>query len=335
MDRDLPRLGRTEAARRVPRGHRPPARRAARDDDGRVGRGGLHARRVPARTGSSWRSGCSTAGTTTRTSARRSTGPGSSRVRSPTSRSAASRRRRSATSSGRRPARRPAARSCSWSRARRRSSPRSRFRRKAGRCCSTPRPPTPTDAHHAPTAARSPASRAGAGRGDRARADGVVRVEGDVDARRPRRRQHGVHDLDGARGRTEVAAPAIAPRSDSAGVLAIRGGCALRRARRLRCHRAACAPGSRRFWTWLSGAAEIGVAVGVARPATRRVSALGAALLFVLVFPANVQMAIDWRSRPRPEFAASLARLPLQIPLVWWAWRRSRKCPAAAIQPRS
>lgn len=80
-------------------------------------------------------------------------------------------------------------------------------------------------------------------------------------------------------------------------------------------------PGSRRFWTWMSGAAEIGVAVGVARPATRRVSALAAALLFVLVLPANVQMAIDWRSRPRPEFAASLARLPLQIPLVWWAWR--------------
>ena len=80
-------------------------------------------------------------------------------------------------------------------------------------------------------------------------------------------------------------------------------------------------PGSRRFWTVVSGVAEIGVAVGVARPSTRRVSALGAAALFVLVFPANVQMAIDWRSRPLPEFGASLLRLPLQIPLVWWAWR--------------
>jgi uncharacterized membrane protein len=80
-------------------------------------------------------------------------------------------------------------------------------------------------------------------------------------------------------------------------------------------------PGSRRFWTIVSGAAEVVVAVGVARPATRRVSATGAAVLFVLVFPANVQMAIDWRSRPAPEFAASLLRLPLQIPLVWWAGR--------------
>jgi uncharacterized membrane protein len=84
-------------------------------------------------------------------------------------------------------------------------------------------------------------------------------------------------------------------------------------------------PGSRRLWTWVSGAAEIGVAVGIARPATRRASALGAAALFVLVFPANVQMAIDWRSRPILEFGASLLRLPLQIPLVWWAGRVRRQ----------
>lgn len=91
-------------------------------------------------------------------------------------------------------------------------------------------------------------------------------------------------------------------------------------------------PGSRRFWTALSGAAEIGVAIGVARPATRRVSAALAAVLFVSVFPANVQMAIDWRSRPAPEFAVALLRLPLQIPLVFWAWRvRTRATTRAAI----
>jgi len=78
-------------------------------------------------------------------------------------------------------------------------------------------------------------------------------------------------------------------------------------------------PGPRRFWNVLSGVAEIGLAVGVARPATRRVAATLAAVLFVLVFPANVQMAIDWRSRPAPEFALALLRLPLQVPLVWWA----------------
>jgi uncharacterized membrane protein len=80
-------------------------------------------------------------------------------------------------------------------------------------------------------------------------------------------------------------------------------------------------PGSHRFWTVVSGMAEVGVAAGVARPATRRFSAMCAAALFVLVFPANVQMAVDWRTRPAPEFALSLFRLPLQIPLVWWALR--------------
>ncbi|NEE55001.1 hypothetical protein G3M55_61770 [Streptomyces sp. SID8455] len=37
------------------------------------------------------------------------------------------------------------------------------------------------------------------------------------------------------------------------------------------------------------------------------------------MFPANVQMAVDWRRRPRPQRAAALARLPLQVPLVLWA----------------
>jgi uncharacterized membrane protein len=87
-------------------------------------------------------------------------------------------------------------------------------------------------------------------------------------------------------------------------------------------------PGSQRFWTLISGAAEVTLAVGVARPATRRVSATLAAILLVAVFPANVQMAIDWRSRPAPEFAISLLRLPLQIPLIWWAWRVRNRSPA-------
>ncbi len=80
-------------------------------------------------------------------------------------------------------------------------------------------------------------------------------------------------------------------------------------------------PGSRRFWTALSGVAELGLAAGVARPATRRTSSTLAAIFFALVFPANVQMAVDYRSRSAFDFALALARLPLQIPLIWWAWR--------------
>ena len=87
-------------------------------------------------------------------------------------------------------------------------------------------------------------------------------------------------------------------------------------------------PGSATLWTSVSGAAEICLAIGVAVPTTRRVAATLTAVFFVLVFPANVQMAVDWATRPAPEFAIALLRLPLQIPLIWWAWHvRSRTPP--------
>ena len=83
-------------------------------------------------------------------------------------------------------------------------------------------------------------------------------------------------------------------------------------------------PGSPRSWTYLSGVAELACAAAVARPSTRRIGGLAAAIVFVAVFPANIQMAVDWRSRPVPEQAAAYGRLPLQIPLVLWALRVRR-----------
>jgi uncharacterized membrane protein len=80
-------------------------------------------------------------------------------------------------------------------------------------------------------------------------------------------------------------------------------------------------PGSPRSWTYVSGAAELACAVAVARPSTRRLGGVAAALLFIAVFPANVQMAVDWRSRPAIERAGAYSRLPLQVPLVLWAWK--------------
>ena len=80
-------------------------------------------------------------------------------------------------------------------------------------------------------------------------------------------------------------------------------------------------PGPPRVWTHLSGAAEIGVAAAIAYRPTRKVGALLAAGLFVAVFPGNLQMAWDWRTRKPQEQAAAFGRLPLQIPLVVWALR--------------
>ncbi|QGK68929.1 hypothetical protein GIY23_04695 [Allosaccharopolyspora coralli] len=80
-------------------------------------------------------------------------------------------------------------------------------------------------------------------------------------------------------------------------------------------------PGTPRTWTYASGVAELTCAAAVAHPRTRSTGALAAAALFVAVFPANVQMAVDTRrSRPALRYG-SLARLPLQLPLIRWAWR--------------
>ena len=88
----------------------------------------------------------------------------------------------------------------------------------------------------------------------------------------------------------------------------------------------------------LSGVAELACAAGLLVPKTRRAAALATALLFVLVFPANVQMALDARGAGAvpgtlgdrvPAWAAWL-RLPLQVPLVLWALRIFRSTGSAS-----
>jgi uncharacterized membrane protein len=89
-------------------------------------------------------------------------------------------------------------------------------------------------------------------------------------------------------------------------------------------------PGPARAWTYGSGLAELAVAGLLAAPVTRRAGGWAAAALFVAVYPANLHMAAAavsrWRSRPGDRrraavAAATLARLPLQLPLVTSALR--------------
>lgn len=78
-------------------------------------------------------------------------------------------------------------------------------------------------------------------------------------------------------------------------------------------------PGTKRAWAVGSGLAELACGALVAHPRTRRVGGLASAALLVVVFPGNVHMARTART-PRGR-AVTLLRLPLQVPLVWWAWR--------------
>ncbi len=94
-------------------------------------------------------------------------------------------------------------------------------------------------------------------------------------------------------------------------------------------------PGPPRAWTLASGVVELACALAVVRPRTRRLGATMAAVLFVAVFPANVQMAWDWRTRPGLAQAIAYGRLPLQIPLLSWALavRRSARLDVPGTRP--
>ncbi|ORV54757.1 hypothetical protein AWC03_17865 [Mycobacterium europaeum] len=83
-------------------------------------------------------------------------------------------------------------------------------------------------------------------------------------------------------------------------------------------------PGDARFYTYASGVAEVSVGAALLPRPTRRLAALAAAVLFVAVFPANVNMCRLWWGKPWPMRIVALARLPLQIPMITTALRISR-----------
>ncbi|MGA1332338.1 MAG: MauE/DoxX family redox-associated membrane protein [Ilumatobacteraceae bacterium] len=85
------------------------------------------------------------------------------------------------------------------------------------------------------------------------------------------------------------------------------------------------APGSARFATYASGVAEILVGLGIVVKRTRRLALGSAAALFVAVYPANLYMAWDWRDRELADRLVAYGRLPLQIPMIWWAITLARR----------
>ena len=87
-------------------------------------------------------------------------------------------------------------------------------------------------------------------------------------------------------------------------------------------------PGPRRAWTLGSGVVEIVTGAAIAYPRTRRLGALAAVGVFLGVFPANVKMAIDANSSDTSAAAmkaGTIARLPLQWPMITWAMRVRRE----------
>ena len=95
--------------------------------------------------------------------------------------------------------------------------------------------------------------------------------------------------------------------------------------------------GDPRAWVYASGVAESACAAGLLLRTTRGRAGLATAALFVLVFPANVQMALD-SGGVNPDLAhnpvVAWGRLPLQIPLVIWALGVARRSGSPLNRPR-
>ncbi|MFC5412917.1 DoxX family protein [Larkinella bovis] len=71
---------------------------------------------------------------------------------------------------------------------------------------------------------------------------------------------------------------------------------------------------------FVSGMAELVLGVGLLFPATRTLAAWGLILLLIAVFPANLYMATSDQFPDTPAWLR-WGRLPLQLVLIWWAWR--------------
>ncbi|MEO5583414.1 MAG: DoxX family protein [Saprospiraceae bacterium] len=70
----------------------------------------------------------------------------------------------------------------------------------------------------------------------------------------------------------------------------------------------------------LSGIGEICFALLLVFSSTRRTAAWCIILLLIAIFPANVQMMLNYWHESNSNLWISIIRLPLQLVLIWWAY---------------
>lgn len=72
---------------------------------------------------------------------------------------------------------------------------------------------------------------------------------------------------------------------------------------------------------YISGVVEILCGLLLLFPQTQSFGAYLSVLLFIAVFPANIEMAKDFYVMHKPYFWLTVLRLPLQFVLIWWAYQ--------------
>lgn len=76
---------------------------------------------------------------------------------------------------------------------------------------------------------------------------------------------------------------------------------------------------------YFSGVAEIVLAALLLPVQTRKLASWGIIILLIAVFPANVQMLLNYRDAESPYLWIAIVRLPLQLLLIWWAYSFTKK----------
>lgn len=72
---------------------------------------------------------------------------------------------------------------------------------------------------------------------------------------------------------------------------------------------------------WVSGAAEILLAIGLLIEAWQSYAAFGVILLLIAVFPANIYHLQARGAGMKVPIWVLWVRLPIQGLLIWWAWQ--------------
>jgi len=72
---------------------------------------------------------------------------------------------------------------------------------------------------------------------------------------------------------------------------------------------------------YISGLCEIILAILLLPLSTRNAAAWGLIILLIIIFPANIQMMLNFQRKKNPYLWVTILRLPLQLILIWWAWQ--------------
>ncbi len=75
-----------------------------------------------------------------------------------------------------------------------------------------------------------------------------------------------------------------------------------------------------KFLIYASGVFEILLGIFLMPLQTRRFAVYSIIALLIAVFPANIQMSINYYRSHNPYLWLTIVRLPLQFLLIWWAY---------------